>query len=165
MYLRPETNLSNFSYSEKGSSLCNVLRVFGSEAADGSYVSILPPTPSVIAWILDNDTENSIDWNQKLSEVVYNEETKTEKTIYPLKDALTNFIENNYPLNTLTNDADAKTEKATIKEELDKAAIKKAFKDGVNTETGEYIPGITTEEIDSIKVKVEGREFGRIVRG
>lgn len=119
LYLRPETNLSNFSYSEKGSSLCNVLRVFGSEAADGSYVSILPPTPSVIAWILDNDTENSIDWNQKLSEVVYNEETKTEKTIYPLKDALTNFIENNYPLNTITNDADAKTEKATIKEELD----------------------------------------------
>ena len=43
-----------------------------------------------------------------------------------------------------------------IKEELDKAAIKKAFKDGVNTETGEYIPGITIEEIDSITVKVEG---------
>ena len=29
-------------------------------------------------------------------------------------------------------------------------------KDGVNTETGEYIPGITIEEIDSITVKVEG---------
>ena len=43
-----------------------------------------------------------------------------------------------------------------IKEELDKAAIKKAFKDGVNTETGEYIPGITIEEIDSITIKVEG---------
>ena len=43
-----------------------------------------------------------------------------------------------------------------IKEELDKAAIKKAFKDGVNTETGEYIPGITIEEIESITVKVEG---------
>ena len=43
-----------------------------------------------------------------------------------------------------------------IKEELDKAAIKKTFKDGINTETGEYIPGITIEEIDSITVKVEG---------
>ena len=43
-----------------------------------------------------------------------------------------------------------------IKEELDKAAIKKAFKDGVNTETGEYIPGITIEEIESITVKIEG---------
>ena len=43
-----------------------------------------------------------------------------------------------------------------IKEELDKAAIKKAFKDGVNTETGEYIPGIRIEEVESISIKVEG---------
>ena len=43
-----------------------------------------------------------------------------------------------------------------IKEELDKAAIKKAFKDGVNIQTGEYIPGITIEEVESITVKVEG---------
>lgn len=43
-----------------------------------------------------------------------------------------------------------------VKEELDKAAIKKAFKDGVNTETGEYIPGITIEDVESISIKVEG---------
>lgn len=43
-----------------------------------------------------------------------------------------------------------------IKEELDKVAIKKAFKDGVNIQTGEYIPGITIEEVESITVKVEG---------
>lgn len=43
-----------------------------------------------------------------------------------------------------------------IKEELDKAAIKKTFKDGVNTETGEYIPGIRIEEVESISIKVEG---------
>lgn len=43
-----------------------------------------------------------------------------------------------------------------IKEELDKVAIKKAFKDGVNTETGEYIPGIRIEEVESISIKVEG---------
>ncbi|MDU6295580.1 host-nuclease inhibitor Gam family protein [Clostridium celatum] len=43
-----------------------------------------------------------------------------------------------------------------IKEELDKSAIKKAFKDGVNNETGEYIPGITIEEIESISIKIEG---------
>ncbi len=43
-----------------------------------------------------------------------------------------------------------------IKEELDKVAIKKAFKDGVNIQTGEYIPGITIEEVESISIKVEG---------
>ena len=43
-----------------------------------------------------------------------------------------------------------------VKEELDKSEMKKAFKDGVNTETGEYIPGIRIEEVESISIKVEG---------
>ena len=43
-----------------------------------------------------------------------------------------------------------------VKEELDKSALKKAFKDGINTETGEYVPGIVIEEIENITVKVEG---------
>ena len=42
-----------------------------------------------------------------------------------------------------------------IKEEVDKAGLKKAFKDGINTESGEYIPGIVIEEVDSISIKVE----------
>ncbi|MDU1279170.1 MAG: host-nuclease inhibitor Gam family protein [Clostridium sp.] len=42
-----------------------------------------------------------------------------------------------------------------VKEEIDKAGLKKCFKDGINTETGEVIPGITIEEVESISVKVE----------
>lgn len=42
-----------------------------------------------------------------------------------------------------------------IKEEIDKAGLKKCFKDGVNAETGEVIPGIEIEEVESITVKVE----------
>lgn len=42
-----------------------------------------------------------------------------------------------------------------VKEEIDKAGLKKCFKDGINTETGEVIPGIAIEEIESISVKAE----------
>ena len=42
-----------------------------------------------------------------------------------------------------------------VREEIDKAGLKKCFKDGINTETGEVIPGITIEEVESISVKVE----------
>lgn len=42
-----------------------------------------------------------------------------------------------------------------VKEEIDKAGIKKCFKDGIDAETGEIIPGITIEEVESISVKVE----------
>lgn len=42
-----------------------------------------------------------------------------------------------------------------VKEEIDKAGLKKCFKDGINTETGEVIPGIKIEEFESISVKVE----------
>lgn len=42
-----------------------------------------------------------------------------------------------------------------IKEELDKTSLKKEFKDGINPLTGELVPGITIEEIESITVKAE----------
>lgn len=42
-----------------------------------------------------------------------------------------------------------------VKEEIDKAGLKKCFKDGINQETGEVIPGILIEEEESISVKVE----------
>lgn len=42
-----------------------------------------------------------------------------------------------------------------VKEEIDKSGLKKVFKDGINTETGEVIPGITIEEVETISVKVE----------
>lgn len=42
-----------------------------------------------------------------------------------------------------------------VKEEIDKAGIKKCFKDGINQETGEIIPGIVIEEEETISIKVE----------
>ena len=42
-----------------------------------------------------------------------------------------------------------------VKEELDKANLKKAFKDGIDVETGEVIPGIAVVEEESITIKVE----------
>lgn len=42
-----------------------------------------------------------------------------------------------------------------VKEEVDKTELKKTFKDGVNTETGEIIPGVRIEETETITVKVE----------
>jgi len=42
-----------------------------------------------------------------------------------------------------------------VKEEIDKVTLKKTFKNGVNTETGELIPGIEVVEKESITIKVE----------
>lgn len=42
-----------------------------------------------------------------------------------------------------------------VKKEVDKANLKKVFKNGVNTETGEVLPGVQIEEVESINVKVE----------
>ncbi|WP_461614341.1 host-nuclease inhibitor Gam family protein [Clostridium sp. Marseille-QA1073] len=47
------------------------------------------------------------------------------------------------------------TELIRLKEELDKSTLKKTFKDGVDTETGEVIPGISIVEEESISIKVE----------
>ena len=42
-----------------------------------------------------------------------------------------------------------------VKEELDKSSFKKLCKDGVNQETGEVVPGVRVEVIESISVKTE----------
>ena len=42
-----------------------------------------------------------------------------------------------------------------VKEEINKAEVKKIFKDGINAETGEILPFIKIEEEESISVKVE----------
>ena len=42
-----------------------------------------------------------------------------------------------------------------VKEELDKTAFKKLCKDGVNQETGEVVPGVRVEVVESISVKTE----------
>ncbi|WMJ81941.1 host-nuclease inhibitor Gam family protein [Clostridium sp. MB40-C1] len=42
-----------------------------------------------------------------------------------------------------------------IKEELDKSTLKKTFKDGIDTTTGEIIPGVEIKEEETILVKAE----------
>lgn len=42
-----------------------------------------------------------------------------------------------------------------VKEELDKTSFKKLCKDGVNQETGEVIPGVRVEVVESVSVKTE----------
>lgn len=42
-----------------------------------------------------------------------------------------------------------------VKEELDKTAFKKLCKDGVNQETGEVVPGVRVEVVESISIKAE----------
>ncbi|KEI04702.1 host-nuclease inhibitor Gam family protein [Clostridium botulinum] len=42
-----------------------------------------------------------------------------------------------------------------VKEDLNKTELKKVFKDGVNKETGEILPGVSVEEKESISIKVE----------
>ena len=41
-----------------------------------------------------------------------------------------------------------------VKEELDKAKIKSVFKDGINPETGEILPCIHIEEVETISIKI-----------
>jgi hypothetical protein len=50
--LYPEINLSNFSYSDKGDNLYNVMHVTGGEDADGNYVSIVPTMPLSVGKLL-----------------------------------------------------------------------------------------------------------------
>lgn len=42
-----------------------------------------------------------------------------------------------------------------VKEELDKTSFKKLCKDGVNQETGEVVPGVRVEVVESISFKTE----------
>lgn len=50
--LKPEVNLSNFSYSEKGDNLYNIMYVSGGEDAYGNHLSIVPSMPMKISKIL-----------------------------------------------------------------------------------------------------------------
>ena len=42
-----------------------------------------------------------------------------------------------------------------VKTELDKTALKKFCKHGVNQETGEIVPGVRVEVVESVSVKTE----------
>ena len=41
-----------------------------------------------------------------------------------------------------------------VKEELDKAKIKAVFKDGINHETGEILPSVYIEEVETVSIKI-----------
>lgn len=68
---------------------------------------------------------------------------KTEKYIYEDEQAIMDYCN--------MNEIDV----IRVKEELDKTAFKKICKGGVNQETGEVVPGVRVETVESISVKAE----------
>ncbi len=68
---------------------------------------------------------------------------KSKKWLYEDEEALKNYVKDNG------------IDVIRIKEELDKTSLKKLFKDGVNQETGEILPGVMIEESETITVKAE----------
>ncbi|MBE6050621.1 MAG: hypothetical protein E7214_08200 [Clostridium sp.] len=68
---------------------------------------------------------------------------KTKKWVYESEEQLLKYCKDN------------KIPAVRVKEELDKAGLKKLYKDGVNAETGELLPFIHIDESTSITVKVE----------
>lgn len=40
------------------------------------------------------------------------------------------------------------------KEEIDKVKLKQIFKDGINSDTGEVLPSVRIEEIESMNIKL-----------
>ena len=68
---------------------------------------------------------------------------KTDKYIYEDEQAIKDYCN--------VNQLDC----IRVKEELDKTAFKKICKDGINQETGELVPGVRVEKVESISVKVE----------
>lgn len=68
---------------------------------------------------------------------------KSKKWVYESEEQLIKYCkDNNIPV-------------VRVKEELDKTNLKKIYKDGVNTETGELLPFIHIDESTSITVKAE----------
>ena len=68
---------------------------------------------------------------------------KTEKYIYEDEEAIKDYC--------CMNELDV----IRVKEELDKTAFKKLCKGGVNQATGEIVPGVRVEKVESITIKAE----------
>lgn len=68
---------------------------------------------------------------------------KTSKYIYEDEQAIMDYC--------YTNEIDA----IRVKTELDKTALKKLCKDGVNQVTGEIVPGVRVETVENISIKAE----------
>ena len=80
--LRPEINLSNFSYSEKGDNLYNIMYVSGGEDAYGNYLSIAPTLPLVISKIL-TETADIREKSDEETLVTKPELTEENFVLYP----------------------------------------------------------------------------------
>lgn len=68
---------------------------------------------------------------------------KTKKWVYESEEQLLKYCKDN------------KIPAVRVKEELDKAGLKKLYKDGVDAETGELLPFVHIDESTSITVKAE----------
>lgn len=68
---------------------------------------------------------------------------KAKKWVYESEEQLLKYCKDN------------KIPAVRVKEELDKAGLKKLYKDGVNAETGELLPFVHIDESTSITVKAE----------
>lgn len=68
---------------------------------------------------------------------------KTSKYIYEDEQAIMDYC--------YANEIDA----IRVKTELDKTALKKLCKDGVNQVTGEIVPGVRVETVENISIKAE----------
>lgn len=68
---------------------------------------------------------------------------KTTKYIYEDEQAIMDYCN--------TNEIDV----IRVKEELDKTVFKTLCKDGINQETGEVVPGVRVEVVESISIKAE----------
>lgn len=68
---------------------------------------------------------------------------KSKKWIYESEEQLLKYCKDN------------KIPAVRVKEELDKTALKKLFKDGVDKESGEILPFVRIDETESITVKAE----------
>ncbi|WP_297712058.1 host-nuclease inhibitor Gam family protein [Clostridium sp.] len=68
---------------------------------------------------------------------------KTSKYIYEDEQAIMDYC--------YANEIDA----IRVKTELDKTALKKLCKDGVNQATGEIVPGVRVETVENISIKAE----------
>jgi hypothetical protein len=80
LQLKPEINLSAFSYSEKGDNLYNILTVTGGEDAYGNLVSIVPSMPQSVAGLIVEKADGI--------KKIIDDKTTTQTTI----DAVLNYL-------------------------------------------------------------------------
>lgn len=74
LVLKPEYNLSKFSYADDGTQLCNIMHIQGAEDAYGNYVSIVPAMPKEVQNYLLGDSG----WQAKTTSEILTETWNSE---------------------------------------------------------------------------------------